>query len=122
MEKQFTFTELPVTIDSEVVTSVYLQAHHASEPQPVALLKLELDPEGNPGWIGPLFVVENWRSCGLGSKLLAQAFELARRAGLKTVGLSVNRKNEGAQRLYERLGFLPYITGQEGYKQLIKVL
>lgn len=86
------------------------------------MLRMEVDKEGSPGWIGPLFVAEGNRGHGLGTKLLEQAFEVARRFGFKTVGLSVKRTNEGARRLYDRLGFLPYLTGHEGYDQLVKVL
>lgn len=121
MNKDFTFSELPVTVDSDEVNVVYIYAHQAAS-QPVAMLRLDVDKTSSPGWIGPLFVAEGQRGLGLGTALLERAFEVAQRFGLKTVGLSVKRTNEGARRLYDRLGFVPYLTGHEGHDQLIKLL
>ena len=115
-------TELTMKIDSDAAGAVYLFAQLSSSVEPLGMLCMEIDKQGSPGWIGPLFITEGNRSHGVGTKLLEHAFEIARRFGLKTVGLTVKRTNEGARRLYDRLGFLPYLSGHEGYDQLVKVL
>lgn len=60
---------------------------------------------GGVGAIQNLGIVPGCRNRGLGSVLLAQALEGFRRAGLKRALLEVTAQNEGAIRLYRRLGF-----------------
>ena len=50
------------------------------------------------------------RGQGIGSHLMQRVFEEARRLGAKRATLEVRRSNEGARRLYERLGF--YVAGK----------
>ena len=50
------------------------------------------------------------RGQGIGSHLIQRVFEEARRLGAKRATLEVRRSNEGARRLYERLGF--YVAGK----------
>jgi ribosomal protein S18 acetylase RimI-like enzyme len=57
------------------------------------------------GAIQNLGVVPEHRGRGLGSVLLMKALEGFRRAGLKRAYLEVTAQNEGAVRLYRRLGF-----------------
>jgi ribosomal-protein-alanine N-acetyltransferase len=49
------------------------------------------------------------RGQGIGLHLMQRVFEEARRLGAKRATLEVRRSNEGARRLYERLGF--YVAG-----------
>lgn len=49
------------------------------------------------------------RGQGIGSRLMERVFEEARRLGARRATLEVRRSNEGARRLYERLGF--YVAG-----------
>jgi len=58
------------------------------------------------GAIQNLGVVPEHRGRGLGSVLLMKALEGFRRAGLKRAYLEVTAQNEGAVRLYRRLGFV----------------
>jgi mycothiol synthase len=58
------------------------------------------------GAIQNLGVVPEHRGRGLGSLLLMKALEGFRRAGLKRAYLEVTAQNEGAVRLYRRLGFV----------------
>jgi mycothiol synthase len=60
---------------------------------------------GGVGAVQNLGIAPGWRNRGLGSVLLAQALEGFRRAGLKRALLEVTAQNEGAIRLYRRLGF-----------------
>jgi ribosomal protein S18 acetylase RimI-like enzyme len=57
------------------------------------------------GAIQNLGIVPEHRGRGLGSVLLMKALEGFRRAGLKRAYLEVTAQNEGAVRLYRRLGF-----------------
>lgn len=57
------------------------------------------------GAIQNLGVVPEHRGAGLGSVLLLKALEGFRRAGLKRAYLEVTAQNEGAVRLYRKLGF-----------------
>jgi ribosomal protein S18 acetylase RimI-like enzyme len=96
-------------------TTLYL---FALENQEVAgVLRIDTD-----GYIMSLFVAPDARGKGLGTSLIEKACQVLKEMGKKTVGLSVHQDNEGARRLYERLGFLPYIPGHEGYTQFVKVL
>lgn len=57
------------------------------------------------GAIQNLGIVPEQRGMGLGSVLLLKALEGFRRAGLKRAFLEVTAQNEGAVRLYRKLGF-----------------
>ncbi|MGC3968608.1 MAG: GNAT family N-acetyltransferase [Pirellulales bacterium] len=57
------------------------------------------------GAIQNLGIVPEQRGAGLGSVLLLKALEGFRRAGLKRAFLEVTAQNEGAVRLYRKLGF-----------------
>jgi GNAT superfamily N-acetyltransferase len=120
--EEFAISEWANRIDSPVPNILYVHAHHVSTIAPVGILRLEVDPNGNPGWISSIFIDEDMRRKGLAKALLERAFEAARRCELKTVGLSVSRTNYGARQLYDSLGFLPYLTGHDGFDQMIKVL
>jgi ribosomal-protein-alanine N-acetyltransferase len=50
------------------------------------------------------------RGQGMGSHLMHRVFDEARRLGARRATLEVRRSNEGARRLYERLGF--YVAGK----------
>jgi GNAT superfamily N-acetyltransferase len=52
-----------------------------------------------------VMVKEAWRRRGVGTRLLVEAEALARARGASAVGLSVGVGNEGALRLYRRLGY-----------------
>lgn len=58
------------------------------------------------GSVQNLGVVPGHRSAGLGTQLMYQALRGFRSAGLKRAYLEVTAQNEGAVRLYERLGFV----------------
>jgi mycothiol synthase len=60
---------------------------------------------GGVGAIQNLGIAPGYRNRGMGSVLLLQALDGFRRAGLKRALLEVTANNEGAIRLYRRLGF-----------------
>jgi GNAT superfamily N-acetyltransferase len=61
---------------------------------------------GGYGAIQNLGIAAGYRNRGLGSVLLLHALDGFRRSGLKRAILEVTANNEGAIRLYRRLGFL----------------
>lgn len=88
---------------------------------PVAAEPDAIDPANTPPMFVPLLELENlaadtWyvnavatfpdaRGLGVGSKLMQRAERQASRLGLRGTSLIVSDANEGAQRLYERLGY-----------------
>ena len=80
--------------------------------QPVGAAWLRLFPESDPGYgfvdaATPelsMGVVQAWRGRGVGSCLLDALIAAAREEGLASLSLSVEPDN-GARRLYERVGF-----------------
>jgi putative acetyltransferase len=51
-------------------------------------------------------VASDWRSRGVGSALLAEAFRWARWAGVEKLALTVYPDNDRARKLYEKFGFV----------------
>ncbi|MGI4871386.1 MAG: GNAT family N-acetyltransferase [Janthinobacterium lividum] len=113
-------TQLSVQIDTDKPTAIYVFAHNVG-PQPIGLLRLEINEPG-AGWIGAVFVEEEYRSKGVGKELIGRAITICQELDKNFVSLTVADKNEGAQRLYKSLGFAPFMTGHEGYMQYVKPL
>jgi ribosomal-protein-alanine N-acetyltransferase len=61
--------------------------------------------EGNQAHIAKVAVTEGYRRRGIGSALLQQLLDHARRLGLPQAYLEVRRGNLAAQHLYRRFGF-----------------
>ena len=57
------------------------------------------------GYLDDVFVLEQRRGQGIGTKLMREALKDARRKGCVRVELGTRRDNIRARRLYERLGF-----------------
>jgi L-phenylalanine/L-methionine N-acetyltransferase len=53
-----------------------------------------------------MHVAGDWRSRGVGSALLAEAFRWARWAGVEKLALTVYPENDRARRLYDKFGFV----------------
>lgn len=67
-------------------------------------------PTGTRAWIEDVVVDETARGKGVGAALNAAALARAAAEGAKTVDLSSRPSREAANRLYQRLGFLPRDT------------
>ena len=61
--------------------------------------------------IEPVHVHPDFRGCGIGTALLRDATERARRLGCYRVQLTSNVVRTDARRFYERLGFVPSHVG-----------
>lgn len=70
-------------------------------------MKLFVDQETlqNEWYLDTICVDEKFRGKGVGSALLAALPKIAQRDGYTTIGLSVDKANPHAKRLYERHGF-----------------
>ena len=75
-----------------------------SESDPVLRPYLELELPGSL-YISGIAVYENHRGAGVGSDLMQWAIAHARALGLTKLSLICFERNEGALRLYKRLGF-----------------
>lgn len=113
-------SQITVQIDTDKPTETYYLAH-TGKVAPDGMLRLGLDEE-HTGWVGSVFVNEDARGKGVATALLEQVIADCRQAGKQFVSLTVADKNEGAQRLYKRLGFVPFMKGTEGYMQYLKTL
>jgi ribosomal protein S18 acetylase RimI-like enzyme len=67
-------------------------------------------PTGLKAWIEDVVVDGSARGLGVGEGLNRAAIEEARRRGAKNVSLTSRSSREAANRLYQRLGFVPYDT------------
>jgi ribosomal protein S18 acetylase RimI-like enzyme len=67
-------------------------------------------PTGVRAWIEDVVVDGDARGRGVGEALSLHAVERARMLGAKTVDLTSRPKREAANRLYQRIGFVPRDT------------
>ena len=56
-------------------------------------------------WLASIFVDPDYRGIGVGTALLRAILVSADQSGVQTVNLRVERDNDKAQRLYQRVGF-----------------
>jgi len=117
-----TISQQQVQIDPKKEPETYLYAHQEGQLAPVGLTVLLLDEKENAGWVCRVFVNPEARRQGVARQLVERAIELTRAAGRQFVSLSVANDNEGAKDLYKSLGFVPFMTGQEGFEQYVKPL
>ena len=67
-------------------------------------------PTATRAWIEDVVVDGNARGSGAGAALSTAALDLAATLGAKTVELTSRPSREAANRLYQRLGFVPRDT------------
>ena len=72
-------------------------------------------PTGLKAWIEDVVVDASARGHGVGAELNMAALEEARRRKAKHVNLTSRASRDAANRLYQRLGFLPYETNVYRY-------
>lgn len=68
-------------------------------------------------WLEELFILEEYRSRGLGREFFSAVEAYARENGYARIRLEVEADNVRARSLYERLGYLPL-----AYEQMVKQL
>ena len=67
-------------------------------------------PSGIRAWIEDVVVDETGRGKGVGEALNQHALQLARDEGARTIDLTSRPSREAANRLYQRIGFVPRET------------
>lgn len=72
-------------------------------------------PTGMKAWIEDVVVDDAARGHGVGRRLNDAALDEARRHGAKNVSLTSRPSREAANRLYQRIGFLPRDTNVYRY-------
>lgn len=92
----------------------------ATSEQPVAIvgsltLALYRMPTGIKAWIEDVVVDDAARGQGVGEALNRAAIAAAQAGGAKNVNLTSRASREAANRLYQRLGFVPYETNLYRY-------
>jgi ribosomal protein S18 acetylase RimI-like enzyme len=73
-------------------------------------------PTGLRAWIEDVIVDHESRGKGIGEALTRAALEHARQGGARTVDLTSRPSREAANRLYQRLGFVPRETNIYRYE------
>jgi ribosomal protein S18 acetylase RimI-like enzyme len=73
-------------------------------------------PTGMRAWIEDVVVDEGARGKGAGEALTREAILLAEKAGARTVDLTSRREREGANHMYEKIGFRPRGTNVYRYE------
>ena len=73
---------------------------------------------GGQGQITNLAVHPHWRRRGVGSRLLLELLDYAFKIGLQGISLEVRVSNEGAQALYEKLGFTKVGVRKNYYQEI----
>ena len=66
---------------------------------------LDNERRGNMLYVARIELLPQFQNLGIGTRLVGQLVDDARRSGAAAVELDVLEANEGARRLYERLGF-----------------
>ncbi len=95
----------------------YLVAFPPSDPSNVeAYAGLLAPPGATEGDIQTIAVAASARGHGLGRALMQALISEARKRGARLIFLEVRADNPGAQRLYERLGFID-VGVRRGYYQ-----
>ena len=95
-------------IDSEA--SVLFAAEHEGAMVGLLTLVLFRIPTGVRAWIEDVVVDSEARGLGVGRALNEAALDRARDAGATTVDLTSRPSREAANRLYQRIGFVPRST------------
>ena len=87
-----------------VAFPMHVDPSQEEETDPVLVPYSKLE-EDNSYYICGIALFPEFRGRGIGSRLLARAEEHAREKGFEKVSLLVFEQNEGAKRLYERIGY-----------------
>jgi len=106
--------ELDAVISSPATT---LLLARDEDDRIVGMLTLALFriPTGTRAWIEDVVVDEAARGKGAGEALTREAIALAEKAGARTVDLTSRPEREGANQMYEKIGFRPRGTNVYRY-------
>ncbi len=100
---------------SEASTLLIARAENRSIVGSMTLAMFDI-PTGRRAWIEDVVVDTEARGQGVGRLLNERALEIAAEAGAKTVDLTSRPSREAANRLYQRIGFVPRETNVYRYE------
>ncbi|REB07339.1 GNAT family N-acetyltransferase [Sporosarcina sp. BI001-red] len=78
---------------------------HADSNEQVGFLWYNVIPEISAAYLYHILINENHRGKGFGTNTIEKLQDKLKAHGVKSIGLSVFGKNEGAYRLYKKLGY-----------------
>ncbi|MCP3033463.1 GNAT family N-acetyltransferase [Halobacillus sp. A1] len=78
---------------------------HADSNEQVGILWYSVIPEINAAYLYHILIDDNHRVKGFGTSTIEKLQDTLKEQGVKSIGLSVFGKNEGAYRLYKKLGY-----------------
>jgi ribosomal protein S18 acetylase RimI-like enzyme len=118
---QLSSSSLPLTLSEleEIVdgnSTVLFAARHNGDIVGLLTLAVFRIPTGVRAWIEDVVVDELARGSGVGEALSRAALAEAARRGAKTVELTSRPSREGANRLYQRIGFVRRDTNVYRYE------
>lgn len=97
----------------ELVKGIMFDVNDTAAGYAIVSMKFETEVGGMAAWIEELYVDDDFRSLGIGSKFFEFLTDELK-GKIKRIRLEVGNENEGAKRLYEKLGF-EYLD----YKQMV---
>lgn len=97
----------------EYIKGIMFEANGVAAGYAIVSMKFETEVGGMAAWIEELYVDDKFRGHGIGSEFFS-FLEDELKGKIKRIRLEVGDENDGAKRLYERLGFEPL-----DYKQMV---
>lgn len=97
----------------EHIKGIMFEADGAVAGYAIVSMKFETEVGGMAAWIEELYVDDEFRGLGIGSEFFSFLKDELN-GKIKRIRLEVGDENDGAKRLYERLGFEPL-----DYKQMV---
>lgn len=88
----------------ELVKGYMFECAGKSAGYAIVSMKFETEVGGMAAWIEELFVEEEFRGIGIGSRFF-EFLQNELKGKIKRIRLEVGDENDGAKRLYKRLGF-----------------
>lgn len=136
-QNRLSFENITV-LEREGRVAAFLLAYHGSKAEALDKpLKARLAAKGKSAaaivpeagadeyYLDSLAVHPDFQGQGLGTQLLQEFEEQAVRAGHRTLSLLVEEHNDGARRLYERIGYAPAKTlniAGHLYERMVKMI
>ena len=100
-------------IECEIATEKRMMYAHILNGEYVAGMSL-CPTENNTIYLSYLVVRREYRNQGIGTKMIKYACQIGKNKRYSYIILNVDKDNPGAERLYEKLGFVAIGTDQQG--------
>jgi len=105
---QNTQRELAKLVEKELEDPriIYLLASKNNHAIGIAILSISEEID-QTAFLGELFVEKKYRNQGIGTRLIKEIIRIVNKKGLKTIRVTVAKKNKKAQLFYSKLKFQP---------------